>query len=524
MSPLSKRHTVLLLSLTLLACGGGQDQGLGETGDPVGEGSAAETAGDDSAPTALDQQLTQLINANDLDADPLAGRSLPSISDPLSQLGMKLFFSKSLGGELDSACVSCHHPRLGGGDALSLPIGVGAIAPDLLGPGRSHSGAVPTVPRNAPTTFNAGLWDTALFHDGRVESLTATPAANGANGSIRTPDVAFDTADNNAGANLAAAQAAFPVTSAEEMRAGFLGGANNADLRDRLAARIGDYGDGNGELAANDWLPLFQAAYGIVDSAENLVTFTRIAEAIGEYERSQIFVNNPWRDYVQGDLDAISAAAKRGAVLFFSRPQDGGAGCSVCHSGPLLSDEDFHTIAFPMIGPGKGDGVNGTDDFGRERETGNANDRYAFRTPSLLNVALTAPYGRAGVYESLRQVVDHYDNQNREVDDFFDGGGWCQLGQFAELDPASCAALYPEAQANSNRALAKLQQDRNANRSRLPNINLNDGERNDLVAFLEALTDPCLTTASCLSAWIPARDSGPDGQQLNGEDGNGNPL
>lgn len=517
------QHFSLAGALFLSACGapqqdtrpinGPRNDGGGAVNDPPPQGDV------------LDQALAVLIEEQDLNADPLAGRELPSIDDPLAQLGMRLFFSKSLGGAFDSACVSCHHPALGGADALSLPVGVGAIDPDLLGPGRSHAAdGIPNVPRNAPTTFNLALWDRKLFHDGRVESLDLSPGSNGAGGAIRTPDSGFGTADTAAGANLSAAQARFPVTSAEEMRAGLLAGEGNEALRARLAARLGNYGDGAGELEINEWLPAFQQAYGASSTAEELITFDHIAEAIGEYERSQLFVNNPWRDYMAGDLEAISDAAKRGARLFFSRPQDGGAGCAACHNGPAFTDEDFHTVAFPMIGHGKGDGVDAADDFGRERETGDARDRYAFRTPSLLNVALTAPYGRTGSYETLNDVLRHYDNPTNAVGDFFDDGGWCQLRQFADLPAAECAALYPQARANSEAALLKLQQDRAANRSRLPNVNLNRGERADLRAFLEALTDPCLTDPACYGAWVPADDGGPDGQQLSAINTNGDAL
>ncbi|HBC20167.1 MAG TPA: cytochrome-c peroxidase, partial [Alcanivorax sp.] len=118
--------------------------------------------------------------------------------------GMQLFFSKGLGGDLDSACVSCHHPMLGGGDDLSLSIGVEAVQPDLLGPGRlhlstgTHFDGGPTVPRNAPSTFNIVFYDEVLFHDGRVESLDKTAGLNGAGGGIRTPDSAFGVADPDA--------------------------------------------------------------------------------------------------------------------------------------------------------------------------------------------------------------------------------------------------------------------------------------------------------------------------------------
>ena len=121
------------------------------------------------AATVSDAELLQLVAGAGLTGDPTTGRTLPAIDEPKAQLGKKLFFTKGLGGDDDSACVTCHHPMLGGGDDLSLPIGVGAVTPDLLGPGRAHDvNAVggefdggPTVPRNAPTTFNIALWDQA---------------------------------------------------------------------------------------------------------------------------------------------------------------------------------------------------------------------------------------------------------------------------------------------------------------------------------------------------------------------------
>jgi cytochrome c peroxidase len=172
----------------------------------------------------MDIQLRDIISRESLTGDPSHNRELPQISSPKAQLGMQLFFSKALGGNRDSACVSCHHPALAGGDNLSLSIGTESVDPDLLGPGRRHSengthfDGGPTVHRNVPTTFNVGMWDRGLFHDSRIESLEQTPNANGQGDNIRTPDVSFGTVDVNAWPNLLAAQARFPITSAEEMR------------------------------------------------------------------------------------------------------------------------------------------------------------------------------------------------------------------------------------------------------------------------------------------------------------------
>ncbi len=59
--------------------------------------------------------LERIIKSNHLTGDPMLGRNAPDIESPKAQLGMDLFFSKTLGGDSDSACVTCHHPALGGG-------------------------------------------------------------------------------------------------------------------------------------------------------------------------------------------------------------------------------------------------------------------------------------------------------------------------------------------------------------------------------------------------------------------------
>ena len=516
-----------LLTLTLLAACGGGGGSSAEALAPAAATTPTPPApvAANPAPVAVDPQDTQLrslIDAERLTGDPAFNRTLPAISDPIAQLGKKLFFSKSLGGNLDAACVSCHHPLLGGSDELSLPVGIGATNPDLLGPGRIHAATgLPNVPRNAPTVFNAGLWDGGMFWDSRVESIGKELQANGSRSDIRTPDVALGTGDPDAGENLPAAQARFPVTSVSEMRGStFEVNASNASVRAHLAARIGNYGVGAGELTTNRWLQEFQAAFG-QGTAAQLITFDRITEALAAYQRSMRFTNNSFATYVRGDVSALTAAQKRGAILFFTTQANGGGGCSVCHSGDQFTDDAHHTVAFPQFGPGKGDG--NTDDFARERETGTTGDRYAFRTPSLLNVEVTAPYGHAGTYETLGQVLAHYNNPNATVGNFFDDGGACTLEQFRTL--TNCATLYPASRANSDAALRKLGQERNARTSDFPPTNLDNGERADIVAFLRSLTDPCVQNRDCLAPWIAdTTDTGPDGQQLNARGSNGNLL
>jgi cytochrome c peroxidase len=235
-----------------------------------------------------------------------------------------------------------------------------------------------------------------------------------------------------------------------------------------------------------------------------LITFDRIAEAIGEYERSMVFINSPWKRYVDGDLSALTNQQKEGAIQFLTAVEDGGAGCSRCHSGDTFSDGEHHIVGFPQV----------SDDRGREAIIGNTGDRYHFRTASLLNISVTAPYGHAGLYQTLDEVLEHYDNPGRTVDDLFgeqnnqpfadNNVPFCNLPQIVRIVEASgqaCANLYPDAYVNSRLALQRLA----SNQARSPlgeRANLNGGERDEIVVFLEALTDPCVESRDCLGSWI----------------------
>ncbi len=491
----------LISSIALSACGGG---------------------GNDANP--LDVKLGRVITGHSLTGNPMAGRTIPEVNSKTVQLGMRLFFSKTLGGDRDSACVTCHHPVLGGGDDLSLPIGVGAQNPDLLGPGRLHRPTAfhhdggPTVPRNAPTTFNLAAWDSALFHDGRVESLAKTPLKNGADGGgIRTPDSAFGVEDSLAGVNLAQAQARFPVTSPEEMKGFNNNDKNNQQIRDYLASRFGGYGPGAGELSNSAyWLDLFRDAFDKpAATAEKLITEQNISFLIGEYERSQSLVDTPWKRYVEGDVNAISEDAKKGAMLFFNSADKGGANCSSCHSGDFFTDEEFHNVAMPQIGRGKGNGPDKTDDFGRFRETGAQDDLYAFRTPTLLNVEVTGPWSHAGAYTSLKAVVKHMADPVTAASNY-DTSQLTQTG-IQNLD---------KVQTNTQKAVAKLEADRLAGKDVIQSVSLTDQQIDYLVEFLKTLTDPCVKDRSCLAKWIPdpVQNADPNGDQLKAVDANSQPL
>lgn len=461
--------------------------------------------------SSIDNQLSTLISNQNLKGDPSIGKTIPLLSDLKVQLGMKLFFTKSLGGDNDSACVTCHHPSLGGGDNLSLSIGVGAIDPDLLGTGRVHNssstnydGFAP-VPRNAPSTYNLALWDKSLFWDGRVESLTPIAGKNGSVGGISTPDSGFAVADSRAGANLAVAQARFPVTSPEEMRGFIFESTSETEVvRTHLALRLSD--SSTSDYIMNTWQNEFTSIYGA-----NSVNFENIVDAIGEYERSQLFVDTPWKNYVEGNSLAISDASKRGAVLFYTSYENGGANCVSCHSGDFFTDEEFHVMAVPQVGHGKGNGITNDDDFGRENVDSNSSYKYAFRTPTLLNIEMTGPWGHAGAYTSLRAMVKHMLNPDDSVENY----DVLQLNSDVKI---------MNMMSNTKNALTQLKSNRQTGLSIHQNVSFTDTQIDDLVTFLESLTDPCLKDKTCIGKWIPDNILGIDSLQLNAVDNNGDLL
>lgn len=485
---------VAVCGLVAVGCGGGGGPDLTRT-----------------ATDPLDQEVASLALVQGMDGDPTDGRSFPAPEEPLPQLGMRLFFSKSLGKDRDAACVTCHHPLLGGGDGLSLPIGVGAVDPDRLGPGRVHSASAagfdggPTVPRNAPSTFNVGLRPEVLFFDGRVESLVQP--TGGMPALIRTPDSAFGTIDPLAGDDLVMALSRFPVTSPVEMKGHAAGALDNQQLREYLAGRLGGFGAGASDLADTGyWLQQFRAGFqDPTGSAASLITEQNVARALGAYQRSQVLVDTPWRRYLAGDTGAISAQAKRGARHFLTDRGAGGKGCVACHGGDLFARDIFTNIAMPQLGRSPGDGPAGTEDFGREHASGDAADRYAFRVPSLLNVAVTGPWGHSGAYTSLRAMVAHY-RRPTEAARRYDRGQLSQPGiQNLFTIPA-----------NTQGAVDKLVADRAAGRRVLPDTPMTDQEVDEIVAFLETLTDPCTQDPGCMARWIPDPVVGadPNGDQL----------
>lgn len=168
--------------------------------------------------------------------------------------------------------------------------------------------------------------------------------------------------------------------------------------------------------------------------------------------------------------------------------------CVGCHRGDFFTDEDFRSVGAPQIGRGKGDGPTESHDYGRERETGDPNDRFAFRTPTLLNVSATGPYFHSGAYADLADVVRHHLNPRAALQSF-DG---------ARLPPA----VLEDLEANTAELLQFLPDASRVIESFTDPLDYDERDVEDLVAFLRTLTDPCVFDRSCLGPWIadPATD------------------
>ena len=447
--------------------------------------------------TATDKKLNVLIQEQRLTGDPSTGRDIPSIDDPQAQLGMKLFYSKALSLGYDSACVSCHHPLLGGGDDLSLPIGTEAVDPDLLGPGRmqkvtghGYDGG-PTVPRNAPSTFNAALFDVSQFWDNRVESLSGKEGANGGNDIIMPGTTDYDRIASPV-RYLPSTQALFPIISGAEMRGYGYDDLDDKDkVRDYLANRLSGANDDLTQEQQKAWLEAFRKGYNQPDGDKSLITTDNIAESIGEFERSQLFINNPWKAYVNGDETAISEKAKKGAILFYTSYEEGGANCVQCHSGDFFSDEALHVMAVPQIGLGKNfDGS--TEDYGRANISQKDEDKYKFRTMSLLNVSATGPWGHDGAFTSLKNMVKHMAKPETDIN-YKPEDHLTQEGIEVQCDDVTI---------NTEHALEQLKINRQKGISPHQSVDLTDEQIDQIVAFLETLTDPCVEDKTCLSKWI----------------------
>lgn len=209
--------------------------------------------------------------------------------------------------------------------------------------------------------------------------------------------------------------------------------------------------------------------------------YDHVAKGILAYARERFrFEDSPWDRWVAGDAGALSDEAKEGALLFF-----GSAGCARCHSGSGLSDGLAHNMGVPQVLPTYSPQL--PLDVGAFEFTGDPKDRYAFRTPTLHNVAVTFPYMRNGVIRTLEGAVRHTLDPRAALRE------WrasevpkTHLGS-SSIDPA--VGFAPE-ETYYQQLLATLDP-----LVRTP-VQLTDDEVGLLLIFLESLSDPSFLNRS----------------------------
>lgn len=304
--------------------------------------------------------LMQYVNKPPLGLPPVPVPESNPVTREKIELGRKLFYDRRLSLNQTQSCAMCHIPEQGfTSNELATAVGI---------EGRSGR-------RNAPTLYNAAYL-TKLFHDGRETSLEQ--------------------------------QIWGPLLDRREM-----GNPSFAAVIEKVKV-------------LPDYQGRFQAAFGKGPTMETL------GMALASYERTLISGNSPFdRWYYGGEKDALSESAQRGFALF-----RGKANCSACHTvgerHALFTDNELHNTGIGarrslsppaqvhkvILAPGVVVDVDedviapvserSMGDLGRYEVTEDPQDRWNYRTPTLRNVALTAPYMHDGSLKSLREVVAFY--------------------------------------------------------------------------------------------------------------------
>jgi cytochrome c peroxidase len=385
--------------------------------------------------------------------------------DPVSpaELGRLLFWDPLLSGGKDVACATCHHPDFAYADGRALALGSRATG---LGPARMDAsrGEIPVVKRNTPTILNVvfngldrrgrggpGGGPGGGGRGGRGGGFTVLPASLTAVDQARAP-MFWDNRLHGL-----EAQALAPLAAREEMR-GDVYGAD--DTITAVVERL---------RGVPEYVALFRGVYG----EDTAIDAAQLSGAIAAFERTLVTRGSAFDRYLAGDQAALTPEQRRGLDAFTR------ANCTACHRGPMLSDFQLHALGVkenPLLAaPDAGDG------------------RFQFRTPSLRNVALTAPYMHNGMLATLADVVAFYDRGQSENPHVATGGNG-PGGRGGRGGPGVAPAGTPVVDP-AFRGVRRM----------------SAAERNDIVAFLGALTDEGFDRV------IPARV--PSGLKPGGEIG-----
>lgn len=172
------------------------------------------------------------------------------------------------------------------------------------------------------------------------------------------------------------AQAEEPLRSREEMRGDNF---TEEEILPELLQRL---------QGIPEYVTRFNETYG-----ENDITRDMLTDALATFQTSLVANNSRFDQWMRGDNNAMSSREVSGLQEFVR------AGCAACHSGPMFSDFAPHILGSPegaeLVEPDQGDG------------------QFGFRTPSLRQLAMTAPYFHAGQFQTLADVIEFYDEPER---------------------------------------------------------------------------------------------------------------
>lgn len=306
----------------------------------------------------------------------------------LVELGHFLFEEKKLSGNRRISCRTCHEPKTGTSDTFPM-----SQTEDSKG----------ILRRNAQSLFNVGQASRAfMFWDGRVHRDPKTKV-------FTTPELALNGENPKASeitsvlTSALAAQALFPLVSNNEMM-GNKGENEIADAEsrleawDRIIARIKK--ENPTGVDTTTYVELFSRAYP--ETTPDKINIGHVGEAIAAFEREEFqSTGSPFQQYLRGDNKAMTLAQKRGFAVFLGRGH-----CINCHLGGELGKGDlFASVATPQWGA-----VPLTLDKGRAEVINDQKRNFFFKIPSLLNLRLTAPYMHNGAFQTIREVIEHYNH------------------------------------------------------------------------------------------------------------------
>jgi cytochrome c peroxidase len=268
-------------------------------------------------------------------------------------LGRLLFWDPLLSGPQDVACATCHHPQNGYAEDRDLALGVTGIG---LGKSRRQApgSSIPIVKRNSPTVLN-------IAFSGSDQSGSYDPATAPMFWDMRVKSLEK--------------QALEPLKALEEMRGDTY---PENEAVEKVVAKL---------QANAEYRSLFAGAFG----GEQPVSAENLGRAVAAFGRSLLANNAPFDRYMRGDRSAMTAEQVRGMQRFEQ------VGCIKCHNGPMFSDYKLHVNGVP-------------DNPALPASDRGAEDRYAFRTPSLRNLTFTAPYSHSGMFRTLTDVVGFYED------------------------------------------------------------------------------------------------------------------